>query len=149
MLHLHHEYKLGSDWPLYHIEDISLCVFLTKFDRDSTATSYCGENGLMFLTWFSFNSSMESNHIPSKVWDAITYPFLYWVCAYLSMLILKLNTSLKGAPCDKPLLSAKFGVSGITKISIMHAYTLKLLGLYSFNSYQASKFSYSPHTLWL
>ena len=29
----------------------------------------------LLLTWITLNSSMDDNHMPSKVWDEITYPF--------------------------------------------------------------------------
>ena len=32
--------------------------------------------GPLLLTWFDFNPSMISHHMPSEVWDEITYPFL-------------------------------------------------------------------------
>ena len=37
-----------------------------------------GSNNLwpILLTWINFNPSMNSNHMLSKVWDEITYPFL-------------------------------------------------------------------------
>ena len=49
-------------------------------------------------------SALLSNHMPSKVWDEITYPFLnfhptfYNGCNYLSMLGLKLNHVIKRGP---------------------------------------------------
>ena len=30
----------------------------------------------LLQTWFNFNPSMDKNHLPGKVWDEITYPFL-------------------------------------------------------------------------
>ena len=32
----------------------------------------------LLVTWFSFNPSMDNIHMPSKVWDGTTYPFLYF-----------------------------------------------------------------------
>ena len=32
--------------------------------------------GAPLLTWFNINLSMDTNHIPSKEWNEITYPFL-------------------------------------------------------------------------
>ena len=50
--------KIGSDNSLWHVR----CLVDTW--------------GPLLLTWINFNLSIiKSNHMPSKLWDEITYPF--------------------------------------------------------------------------
>ena len=96
------------------------CLYLYHPDRSRTC---CNHHVLLFTRVHVYRhrltliSTWISNHMPSKVWDEITYPFSnfdgcivevwewisnfiphFYDCYHLSMLILKLNNVSKMGP---------------------------------------------------
>ena len=61
-----HESKLGIEGNLF--------VFLGPLPI-FTLEECLSQVGPLLLTWINISPSVDSNHMPSKVWDEITYPY--------------------------------------------------------------------------
>ena len=68
-------YRAHYDVTVMHCEKIKTSITKTPTHRQPTNISHSLCIWAHLLTRFNFNLNMDTNHMPSKVCDKITYPF--------------------------------------------------------------------------
>ena len=77
---LHFLKSCTNHYCLCPLQDIVYKIQYTVWNMNTAHALLCVvviyQPGAPLLTWFNINLSMDTNHIRSKEWNEITYPFL-------------------------------------------------------------------------